>query len=223
MKPVPVTTLLLLFACSTPAWSDAPSTFNANVEVLGSSVYNELDWYANITGSGIDVAMEIDGLRFTLNPSDDSSSRVQLKRQLKVVDGVATAAFRIVIDDVDDVGFFAGLYIKQDDPVGTEPTSAVYFTKPGDSSDPDVAKVSLRTRNGANNATDEDKFTVTAGEPFDIIVEIDGSLGTNQVKFWWRTDVTGSFGTPVTISDTSVPADGAYLRPTAIPTRSASL
>jgi len=181
--------------------------FNTKMELKGSTAFVESNW--NINGVGdlpadAKARMESGGLTLRLATNAPSSPRLQFKRQFIVGDGVSWAWLRITIDDVDNVGFYLGLYSLDSDPLSGEPTYAAYFKK--DESD---TQVDLRTRNDDSGNTEADKFSISDNIPFELVIKMDGSLSTNKVTFYWRNSPTALWSSQEVTA--SAPGDSAGL------------
>ncbi|GIV02872.1 MAG: hypothetical protein KatS3mg015_1702 [Fimbriimonadales bacterium] len=181
--------------------------FNTKMELKGSTVFVESNWNIMGTGGGATDAkasMESGGLTLKLDTENPSNPRIQFKRQFIVGDGVSWAWLRININDVDNVGFYLGLYSLDSDPRNGEPTYAAYFRK--DESD---TQVDLRTRNNDSGNTEADKFSISDNTPFELVIKMDGSLSTNKVTFYWRSSPTALWNSQEVTA--SAPADSAGL------------
>jgi hypothetical protein len=181
--------------------------FNTKMELKGSTVFVQSNW--NINGIGglpadATVGMGTGGMTLKLATDGPSSPRLQFKRQFIVGDGVSWAWLRININDVDNVGFYLGLYSLDSDPRSGEPTYAAYFKK--DESD---TQVDLRTRNDDSGNTEADKFSISDDTPFELVIKMDGSLSTNKVTFYWRNSPTALWSSQDVTA--SAPADSAGL------------
>ena len=164
--------------------------FNAEFELRGSAVFNSEDWHINGTGAepnDAKVGLAAEGLVFTLDGDSASKPSIQFKRNVLVGDGVTWAWFRIRIDDVDNVGFYLGLYSEESNPKVNEPAYAAYFRK-GETD----TQVDLRTRDDDDGNTVADQFTVSDNVPFDLVIKIDPSAA-NPVTFYWRNSPTGDW------------------------------
>lgn len=202
-------------------YSQSPP-FSEKVSLKGSTLYNaedngstdpDSDWLVDrsdtINGR---IFMDFEGLVFKPGIAVGDSVRHQLKRGFQVSDGKAVVALRIKVSNVNQIGFYIGLYSLEADPYfeesggGTKPTYSVYFSNPatGDSKN----KVSLRTRNNDAGNEETDEFEIESGEAYDIVIEVD-SAGTNSVRFSYRT-CPSSLWTSTTVT-ASVPEDTADL------------
>ena len=187
-----VAAVVLLPVAYSPA--DSPP-FNAQIELHGSATYNpdpdgiDLepgDWDVDVTVGATQslIAMGPDGIVYT--PGELMGvTRVQHQHKRWVrferTSGSAFAGFRLVISNIQQIGFCAGFFATT--PLNGEPSFGAYFRKPA--SGPDVDKVDLVTADGTENVV-RSQLMVSDNTPFDIVVQLPGRNSHDNVTFWWK-------------------------------------
>lgn len=189
------------------AMTQSPS-FNSKMELKGSATFVHANWHVDgTTGSGEQDArarMEQGGLTLGLKWDAPSTPAIQFRRQFIVGDGEIWAWFRIRINDVDEVGFWLGLYSRDDNPEAQEPDRFVAFHKPWDET-----AVDLRTRDASGFHTEADKFTMSNNTSYDLVIKLDPTTASNSATFWWRESGAATWSSQTVTSN--VPEDTATL------------
>jgi hypothetical protein len=183
-------------------------TFNTKMEMKGSTTFVHANWHIDgTTGSDPEHArarMENGGLTLGLDADEPSTPAIQFRRQFIVGDGVIWAWFRIRINDVDEVGFWLGLYSRDADPEAQEPDRIVALHKPWDET-----AVDLRTRDATGFHTENNVFTMSDQTSYDLVVKLDPTTASNSATFWWRESGATTWSSQTVTSN--VPEDTATL------------
>lgn len=202
---LPVAGSLALFLHGVP--TQGPS-FNTKMELRGSATFVHANWHVDGTTGFLPprarARMENGGLTLGLDADEPSTPAIQFRRQFIVGDGVIWAWFRIRINDVDEVGFWLGLYSRDANPTSGDPDDIAAFHK----HESDTA-VDLRTRNGSGSHTEADKFTMSNETSYDLVIKLDPTTASNSATFWWRESGAASWSSQTVT--TNVPADTATL------------
>jgi hypothetical protein len=119
--------LLVVAALSLSASGADPPFFPGKVHLLGSYVYNRVEWTENTTDGTIDWGMN--GLTF--DPDDVAGRAVshQLSRGTQPIEGELWARYRVRVDLISDMSFVLGLYASSPLPFSTAPSVGAWFEK----------------------------------------------------------------------------------------------
>lgn len=201
----PVTGSLALILHAAPTQS--PS-FNTKMELKGSATFVHANWHVDgTTGSQPPRArarMENGGLTLGLDADEPTTPAIQFRRQFIVGDGEIWAWFRIRINDVDEVGFWLGLYSRDDNPEAQEPDRFVAFHKPWDET-----AVDLRTRDASGLHSENNVFTISDQTSYELVIKLDPTTTSNSATFWWRESGSATWNSQTITSN--VPEDTATL------------